>query len=172
MWKDDEIWYPAFLRREYFRLFLLFRGTETMLGHHIEQVGWIRSNTLTEDNPVLFTFANMRAPGGFYRSCAMYRPCWHLGWKVERWSWDGQRKFTDSPGRWDDSRPHSPSTSVRSSESAIDLIKTESWIDRLLQCKTTKYSSRYSEAPAAEHTTGALTAPAEKKAKAIYCTFE
>eukprot|EP00613_Pedinella_sp_CCMP2098_P000038 CAMPEP_0171627602 /NCGR_PEP_ID=MMETSP0990-20121206/20871_1 /TAXON_ID=483369 /ORGANISM="non described non described, Strain CCMP2098" /LENGTH=206 /DNA_ID=CAMNT_0012195491 /DNA_START=374 /DNA_END=994 /DNA_ORIENTATION=- len=38
MWKDDEIWYPAFLRREYFRLFLLFRGTETMLGHHIEQV--------------------------------------------------------------------------------------------------------------------------------------
>ena len=38
MWKDDEVWYPVFLARKCFRLFLVFDGTETMLGHTLEEV--------------------------------------------------------------------------------------------------------------------------------------
>jgi len=40
MWKDDEYWYPAFLERKCFRLFLVFNGTEEMLGHTLEEVSF------------------------------------------------------------------------------------------------------------------------------------
>ena len=38
MWADDEVWYPLFLSGKCFRGFLIFRGTETMLGHTVEEV--------------------------------------------------------------------------------------------------------------------------------------
>mmetsp|Transcript_123408 Transcript_123408/g.394828 ORF Transcript_123408/g.394828 Transcript_123408/m.394828 type:complete len:208 (+) Transcript_123408:3-626(+) len=38
MWRDDEEWYPFFLNEMCFRGFLLFRGTESMLGCTMEEV--------------------------------------------------------------------------------------------------------------------------------------